>query len=1056
MRKKLTWLHVSDIHFCPKTEWRDSTSRVALLDYLQNIFSSDESLRPDLIFCTGDIAYGELSQDVTLSMQYEQAKEFFNKLLLVCGVNNKPLPTERLFIVPGNHDVNRYKINTDTQDTLNGWAENPEKHVSKINQRFQDCSIEFIENIKRLDEYVNFVKEYLPHQHDDSGRVHYTNISEINGLKVGIAGFNSAWTCSGSKDDRKIWLAGLWQFNSANEKLRGADIKIGLIHHPTDWFNSAERKLVSQRAVSDFDFFLHGHNHNAWVTPIQSHIIIAAGAVTANTSDEFGINIVSLDFDESKGIAHLHSKKLESSGWTLAPIDTFANNGEWLFQLPESLRSKFCSQVLDVEKSDEVSHQEKSDNKKFVNRFFERRLNEALKSFSSQPKVWIEPKLYTKSEIAIDAKSEHEINLKDFIDNPKSTIIKAPPQYGLTCLAHFLIKEAWGNESSALWLYLDSKDLKPHNSSIKQAITEELSNYEGVENDIKCVILDSWSTLEKDSHKLLNKLCEHFKDIPIICMHQVDSDLFGQIGDEKYARELETLYLWALRKEVIRQIVNDYNEEKQIGDEDEVTTRLASDLEVLNLHRTPLNCLTLLKVFEIDFDESPINRSEILQRVLFLLFNADDIPTYKSKPDLKDCEYVLGYFCELLIKSEIYTFTREYFLTEILKCCREGLLDLDVHVVFEVLNNNNILIKRGDTFNFKFAYWFYYFAARRMYHDEDFANFMLEGKRYVQYPELIEFYTGIDRKREDALKVLLKDMQECNLSVKERCGLPSDMNPYKFAKWESSNETIEQMHAEITNGVLDSNLPAEIKDQYSDRDYDPAKPYKQDIKSVLFEYSFINMMQTMRAGARALRNSDYASPAIKRAMLGEILHCWEISSRVIFIILPLLAKEGHAIYDETRFVLSSDFGDTPEERFFNLLMAIPSIIVNWSKDDLFSKKMGPLLIDQLHNKEIDELSKHELILVLIKQRPRDWSKQIQDYITICGKNSFYLMDIYRHLRIQYRYGYAIPSTLKDIEYLIKMTLTKHITGNKNPGKVTIRKTFNKNKFKNDIIPKREV
>jgi hypothetical protein len=77
---------------------------------------------------------------------------------------------------------------------------------------------------------------------------------------------------------------------------------------------------------------------------------------------------------------------------------------------------------------------------------------------------------------------------------------------------------------------------------------------------------------------------------------------------------------------------------------------------VLNLHRTPLNCLTLLKVSEIDFDESPVNRSEMIKRVLFLLFNIDDVPTYKTRPDLKDCEYVLGYFCEHLIRDGAYSF----------------------------------------------------------------------------------------------------------------------------------------------------------------------------------------------------------------------------------------------------------------------------------------------------------------------------------------------------------------------------------------------------------------
>ncbi len=117
MSKKLTWLHISDIHFHPKTEWRDSTARNSLLDYLKDIYISNESLRPDLIFCTGDIAFGQTGSSPLVN-QYEQAKAFFDSLLAACGPNSLPLPKERLFVVPGNHDVNRNSINSDAQSTL--------------------------------------------------------------------------------------------------------------------------------------------------------------------------------------------------------------------------------------------------------------------------------------------------------------------------------------------------------------------------------------------------------------------------------------------------------------------------------------------------------------------------------------------------------------------------------------------------------------------------------------------------------------------------------------------------------------------------------------------------------------------------------------------------------------------------------------------------------------------------------------------------------------------------------------------------------------------------
>lgn len=1052
MSEKLTWLHISDIHFHPKTEWRDSTSRLALLKHLKDIFAKDDLLRPDLIFCTGDIAFGEASL-MPLTDQYAQAKIFFDDLLTVCGQTGVPLPKERLFIVPGNHDVNRNNINPDAQSTLTTWASEASDHIETINQRFNDRPAVFKDAIKRLDEYAQFVKDYLPHQHDAGGRHHYASITNFNGLKVGIAGFNSAWSCSGSEDDRNIWLAANWQFNSAHQALKDADVCIGLMHHPVDWLNIADRDIANRRIASDYDFWLHGHSHSAWVTPIQSHIVVTAGAVGAQNSDEFGINIACIDLIALKGVVHLHNKKAGTNGWTISPVEHHAPAGQWGFDLPSKLRREPPppSSITAKQADDNTAGQDQIANYDFVDRILTKKLEYALQSFSSQPKVWITPILSRKSETARDAKSEPRIDLAELIENPKSIKIKAPSQHGQTCLAHFLVREAWQTKEGCLWLYLDAKEVKPHAAAIDKAIADELATLGCPEQYVKCVILDSWSDQENESIKLLKNLSVRFKNLPIICMQHVESGLFNQMSGHDFNRQFEVLYLWTLPREDIRKIVAAYNESKPVGDEDAVTKRLVSDLEVLNLHRTVLNCLTLLKVSEMDFDESPVNRSEIIKRVLFLLFNVDDIPTYKTRPDLKDCEYVLGYFCEQLIREGTFFFPRDRFLLETQKFCQDNLIDLETHVVFDVLFNNNILVKRGSFFSFKFAYWIFYFVAQRMHHDKNFADFIFDQMRYAQHPEIIEFYTGIDRRREDALHILTRDLHACSESIKAKCGLPEGLNPYRFGLWEASAETQAEMKKEIADGVLESNLPDTIKDQYADRGYDKTRPHNQNVNSVLTEHSYVRMVNTMKAGARALRNSDYATPKIKRQLLHEILNCWELVSKVILVILPPLSVEGYAQYDGTAFVLVGNFGTTPEQRAMRILEEIPNNVVNWFQDDLFSKKMGPLLFDQLGNHEISDISRHELILLLLKQRPRDWNKHVQRYIASNSRNSFYLYDVYRILRSEYQYGFASSKTLREIEFLIKMAGAKHLTGDKEPKE----KTFKKIKFNDDVIPPRE-
>ncbi|MCK4503240.1 MAG: trypsin-like peptidase domain-containing protein, partial [Desulfuromonadales bacterium] len=311
----------------------------------------------------------------------------------------------------------------------------------------------------------------------------------------------------------------------------------------------------------------------------------------------------------------------------------------------------------------EVSH----DDYIIIKKKFEDNLEMALKSFSTQQKVWIEPTLHSKEEGANPKNDKHtNVNLSDIVDKPRSIVVSARQQFGLTCLAHHLVKEAWLRDKPSFWLYLDANDLKPHKSDIKKRIAKNLKKASLSIEDIECIVLDEFSSTIKDASKVLSELSDYCADIPTIVMMTIlDNPMLNESADLPAEREFELLHLWALPRHDVRQVVNVCNSEKYVGDENTVVSKVISDLEVLNIPRTPLNCLTILKIYEAEFDDSPVNRTEMIGRVLFLLFNVDEIPHYKSRPDLKDTEYILGHFCEKLIKTNAYYFSREGFVEEL-------------------------------------------------------------------------------------------------------------------------------------------------------------------------------------------------------------------------------------------------------------------------------------------------------------------------------------------------------------------------------------------------------
>jgi predicted MPP superfamily phosphohydrolase len=93
----IKWLHLSDLHL-RGTE--GTVDRVLFDNMLGDIREQLDSEDPDLdaVFFTGDVAFsGQIEQ-------YEQAAKRFDEILDVCGLSGQ---RNRLFIVPGNHDVDR-------------------------------------------------------------------------------------------------------------------------------------------------------------------------------------------------------------------------------------------------------------------------------------------------------------------------------------------------------------------------------------------------------------------------------------------------------------------------------------------------------------------------------------------------------------------------------------------------------------------------------------------------------------------------------------------------------------------------------------------------------------------------------------------------------------------------------------------------------------------------------------------------------------------------------------------------------------------------------------
>lgn len=502
----------------------------------------------------------------------------------------------------------------------------------------------------------------------------------------------------------------------------------------------------------------------------------------------------------------------------------------------------------------------------------------------------------------------------------------------------------------------------------------------------------------------------------------------------------ERFFLWQLKRTQIRSITRQFIS-LPVGDnrgleEDYTTQRIVDDFENLNLHRTPLNCILLLKIAADQIDDSPVNRTEMIERFLFLLFNTlSNIPKYSTIPDLKDSLNVLGFFCEHLIRSKAYYFEKSDFFDIITAYCKDKLISIETDVLFGCLVNENILIQRAGLYTFRYTVWINFFTAQRMLQNKPFRQYMLADRKYTISPEIIEFYSGIDRRRTYLLVKMTEDLEFLNDSFESRTNIPNSFNPYERAQWRLNDDEVEAMHKDIEDTVNNSSAPLEYRDALADRDFNRARAYNQKMNEFIEDSSIHEAIRVMKAASRALRNSDYVDAKIKTKLLSEILRTWSKVIQMATILAPALASDNTASFDGFRFYLSG-FDNIEEDYLWHAIMdCIPSNVVGYYEKDFSSKKMGPLLDHYLATTD-NELKQHILIAQIIRTRPKDWESITQKHLMGLGKQSFFLYQAYREAKKQYRVGFANTEEKSVLKNIMGLSVAKH-HGAKRPNRKQI-------------------
>jgi predicted MPP superfamily phosphohydrolase len=596
--------HIADIHY--RREELEGASLI--LDALVTDLAKQKETLTDYdlyLAITGDVVFA--GNDVE---SYLSFGEKINRRLSDIG-----LARDHLMIVPGNHDIDQAIVKKDFENyraTMNSNSESERK--------FND----FIEDTNyrddKFDNYMLFEADFAQYGIDYS----VTGKGWVLNSDLGVYCLNTSLSSLGRTnhvvdEPLAVFTRGLIDWcNTTN-----TSINVLLMHHPLSSLNKWSRSALKQVIETHFSLCLCGHAHEQDIfynNISQKSLICSAPQVFTNREDLLGYAIVLIEYNSvDKIIYREYAKGQFLNG------QRFSENSQGVVNI-QSDRLK----LLDILKS---------------------RLRNALSFFRGQPEVFIEPKISKEREF------NNEPNLLDeLIKAPRASFIVSHPQFGLTCLSHYMRLEAYKNGS--FWVYLDSKHTKARN--VEAVISSQLREFNRTVDDIACIIIDSWDCSVIDHRNILKSIDGEYKGVPVLVMSNYTTLYYApEFNFDHLNTEYDILHLQAMQRNKVREFVSQYNKEKRIAGEDVIVEKVVKDLEALNIHRTPFNCLTLLKVLERNYNESFVNRTKMIKAVLFILFTDADSFTYSSnKPDVDDCEYILGKFCMGLINRLIIECTQ--------------------------------------------------------------------------------------------------------------------------------------------------------------------------------------------------------------------------------------------------------------------------------------------------------------------------------------------------------------------------------------------------------------
>lgn len=766
-------IHLSDFHL-DGTELPKQKQRLtrALLDDLNTYIDADT-----IVAFTGDLI-NKGGKNFQLQDKGRIAPfDSFYKHFVEPIVKQYPSIEQKIFLVPGNHDINRGKIEKISEEGLKSVLNNPETLDEFIQERIKKDDFRHLE---RIEDYKLFEKTFYENYPVKCiTNFHSSFLCTIGGKSIGISCFNSAWLCRDDADRGNL-LMGKFQIEDSLTFIANADVKIALMHHPVTFLKDFDYSNAKQMLQGNYNILLNGHTHELESELTQSiagnlFTSIASSTIGDPSNREliYGYTVIEYDLRKKKILLRFR-KYVDAHSKFLNHNEVGNNEGIKEIKIPttEQVQAYQLSSSL-VDKLEGVMQE---------------KLNEDLIIYNSGTRnpftidsIFVQPTISNYPENSNYENTEAKTySIEDIIKHEGNFLVYGLKESGKTILADkiFLDYIKRFEELRTIPILLKFTAFKNYEIErlIKDFLQESSEDTKSIikENRLVLIVDDiSFSRKSPDQLARLSAFLNTHSNVKLIATsHQnIESVIPAEYLSYNSNFQFTLGFIQSLGAKEIKGLIQNWFAGQDI-DFHENLEKLIKHFKDLELPRTPLAVTLFLWIIEKQ-ERKPINNSTLVQLFIEnLLEKANFEEVYSESFDFKNKLRMLAYFAKYVLDhgDEENNYSVEMhdaikFLQDYVK----GKFEINPSTLLQNLVNRGLLsYQDGSNIRFKSSCFFHYFLAVYMEHSEDFKKFTLSPDNYLDFQEEIGYYTGLKRDATDVLEFTQIQLSRAFLDLNEQ------------------------------------------------------------------------------------------------------------------------------------------------------------------------------------------------------------------------------------------------------------------------------------------------